>query len=378
MTLAIQTSPEFTRAGRGWRALFSCLVAAVLCGIAAMPAFALVGSVKPSPASGSVSFGPAATFTVTWSILRGGAPNSPVIVTGAPGVFKPTGASATILGTTPGMTRSFPGNPGAVIITETFVIPETVMRWALEHNNGQFVYQRSFADDPPGLTFVAGTVFLNTTGGMGGPIGVTNVNLTFNDGTSFRSIQQGAPLTAIAHVKSTGSGQLNAVWEVSEANADGSAFYRPIRTISQSLSGQHYIELESPLLPTTLEGRENVRFRVTAPVNAIASPVISYFVTPAAKAVAVEVLGPEAGARATRTTKFQWKAVRGAVAYRLQVITSSGKVAGSMLVKDDQASLSPFVLAQLKASGDYQWRVIALGRDGGLLGESRPRAVNVR
>lgn len=369
---------SLTRSGRAWRALVSCLVAFVICAIAAVPAFALVISVKPVPSAGTVAFGPGATFTVTWGVLRGGAPNSPVVMTASPGVFKPTGASATILGTTPAMTRTFPGNPGNVFITETFVIPETVMRWSLEHNNGQFVYQRAFADNPPGLTFVSGTVSLNTTGGMGGPIGVANVNLTFNEGTSFRSIQQGGALTAIAHVKSTGSGQLDAVWEVSAANADGSAFYRPIRTISQSLSGQHYLEIESPPLPTTVEGRENVRFRVTAPINGINSPVISYFVTPGEKAVSIDVLGPEPGARISSATKFHWKGVRKAVAYRLQLLSTSGKVAGSMLVKADETSLSPFVLGQLKSTSEYQWRVVAIGRDGSLLGESRPRAVTVR
>lgn len=366
------------RAGRrGYRAFVSVLAGIILCALA-IPALALVTSVKPVPASGSVAFGPAATFTVTWGILRGGAPNSPVVVTGAPGVFKPTSGSLTILGTTPAMTRSFPGNPGSVFITETFVVPQTVMRWALEHNNGQFVYQRAFADDPPGLTFVPGTVFLNTTGGMGGPIGVANVNLTFNDGTSFKAVEQGAGLSAIAHVKSTGSGQLEAVWEVSEANADGSAFYRPIRTVSQSLSGQHYIEIESPPLPTTLEGRENVRFRVTAPTNGIDSPVISYFVTPKPKAISVELLGPEAGARAADGTVFRWKGVKRAVAYRLQVLTPSGKVVASMLVTGDETPLSPFVRGQMRAASEYQWRVVAIGRDGAALGESKPRALNVR
>lgn len=362
-----------------WRAAVSCLVAFVLCMLAVAPALALVVSVKPSPASGTVPFGPSATFTVTWGITRNAlAPNNPVVVTAAPGVFKPTSGSATILATTPAMTRSFPGNPGAVSVTETFVVPQTVMRWALEHNNGQFVYQRFFADDPPGLTFVSGYVSLNTTGGMGGPIGVANVNLTFKDGTSFKSVEQGSALTAVAHVKSTGSGELNAQWEVSEANADGSAFYRPIRTVSQSLSGQRYFDIESPPLPTVLEGRENVRFRVTSPSNGINSPVISYFVTPKAKAMRMEVLGPEAGARAGGGTVFRWKPVKGAVAYRLQVLSSSGGVVASMLVTASETPLSRFVQGQLQSPAEYQWRVIAISRDGGPLGESQSRAFKMR
>ena len=357
------------------------LLAAFALVLAVAPAFALVALVKPSPPSGTVALGPSAVFTTTWNIIRGGAPNSPVIVTSPFGEFRAIPAGQRIADT-PGLKRSFPDNPNGVAVTETFVIPESVMRWALENNNGRFVYVRSFYDDPPANTPVEGVVSLTVTGGMGGPIGVAQVNLTFDDGTSFRNVPQGQPLKAEARVKSTGSGELDATWEVSEPNPDGSAFYHPIGTVSQSLSGQSYVPIFSPPLPTSNEGRVNVRFRVTNPRNGIDSPVITYFVTAKTGAnvrvpAPFDIVAPDTGAVAGKGTVFRWKGIKDAVVYRLQVL-DGGSVAASMLVKGTEAPLSAFVIGQLQAPATYEWRVSAINRDGDVIAMTSSRSFKVK
>ena len=70
--------------------------------------------------------------------------------------------------------------------------------------------------------------------------------------------------------------------------------------------------------------------------------------------------------------------MKGAAAYRLQVLETGGRVAASMLVKGTEASLSDFVLAQLQAPATYQWRVSALNTNGDVIASSAPRTIKVK
>ncbi len=353
------------------------LFAALFMLLAAQPAQALVTNVQSNPGQRNISFsGGASSLTVTWIISRTAA-GGPVDLRSNPGRLRVGNA---VVSTTPARSKRVSGNPTTITFTETISVPSNVMRLALQSNNGAFVYERDFADDPPALTFITGGHNVFVTGGMGGPLSLAEVTLSFDNGSTFTTIQQGGALRAQARIRSNGSGQLRGVWEVSDNGAQSSAFFRPLRTVTVTLTGQRYITEFSPPLPTSSDGRVNVRFRVTDPPGTDIKPQITYFVadTQAKERGAIAVVAPDDGAAFVDNTPFQWGAVKGAAAYRLQVLDAGGNHVASMLVKGAETRLSGFARSQLQGPAVYKWRVAAADVDGNVIAISETRSIKVK
>lgn len=355
--------------------LFLFAVLAML--LAAQPAQALVTGVQASPAQRNISFsGGASTLTVTWIITRTAA-GGPVDLRAAPGRLR---VGNVVLSTTPARSKRVSGNPTTITFVETVSVPSNVMRLALQSNNGTFEYERDFADDPPALTFSTGVMNVFVTGGMGGPLSLAEVTLSFDNGATFTTVQKDGALRAQARIRSNGSGQLRGVWEVSDNGAESSAFFRPLRTVTVTLTGQRYVTEFSPPLPTKSDGRVNARFRITDPPGSDIRPQITYFVTDTQvkKGGALALAAPADGAAFVDDATFQWAAVKGAAAYRLQVLDAGGNNVASMLVKGTGTRLSGFVRAQLQGPAVYKWRVTASDADGNLVAVSETRSMRVK
>lgn len=353
------------------RFMIGGLLFALLSLLWAAPASALVILVKPSPTPAHVTFGgAAATFTVNWTITRTLA-GGPVDLISPPGRLRVGGV---VVANTPSRRKIYSGNPGTIVFTETATVPASVMRRALADSSGVIVYERDFADDPPALTVQTGALNVVVTGGgMGGPVSLSEVTLDFDNGATFATIPQDGALRAVAHIHASGAGLLNGVWETNDGTADG--FYRPLRAVSVTLSGQRVFTETSPPLPTREQGRHNVRFRVISPAGSEIHPVISWFVTSAAAALKPSL--PADGARLERGTKFTWSAAKGASAYRVQILDGAGNPVAAQLVRVNEATLSAFVFAQLQGPATYRWRVSALDSQGSIIATSDPRAIRV-
>lgn len=344
----------------------------------ATPAMAQVSNAQSVPDETTVNMGPSGTFTITWVVDRNQNGATSVDLRSVPGRFRVNGVT---VATSPTTRRVFPGDPKTMRVVETVRVPQLVMRRALQLAQGLFEYERDFDDVPPFNAGVTANVTVRTTGGMGGPVSVSRIELMFGNGSTFATVPREALLTAKAVINSSGSGRLDAVWEVSDANPDGSAFYRPIRNVTRTLSAQQRITIESPALPTKTDGRVNVRFRIKEPLNAVQPPVITYFVTGKQGERGfgkLQTMGPAGEQPVAGNTTFEWKPVKGAVAYRLQVLDASSSVIASQLVRGEQSPLSAFVLGQLQAPASYRWRVVAIGEDGNALASSETRSFRLK
>lgn len=350
--------------------------------MSAKQASAVIASISTSPVSRTVTMGGSSTFTMTWRITRA-AGGAPFTVQSRQGEFRRNGNTPVPWVTTRSLSRTFTQNTLTVNITETVTVPQAVMRKALEDNNGVFIYYREFTDDGFATT-TAQDIDLQVTGGMAGPLDVAAVTLMFDDGTTFRTVAQDAAMTAKARVSIKGSGQFHAVWEIGDT-AGGSSFYRPLQPVTKTLSGKSALLLESPALPTQNTGRYNVRLRVTEPDNIIDIPVLSYFVTAGDNAghgdiPAMATVSPKPDASVGKDTPFEWQEVKGAAAYRLQILENSAalKLVAAMMVKGHAATLSPFVIGQLQSPAAYRWRVIALDGEGRVIAASTSQLIRTK
>jgi hypothetical protein len=125
-----------------------------------------------------------------------------------------------------------------------------------------------------------------------------------------------------------------------------------------------------------------VRFRVTNPPGSDIRPAISYYVVGEGDGkdhpYKINVSAPASDAHVAAGTGFKWSTVKGAAAYRLQLLDLSNNPVAAMLVRGNETALSAFVLAQLQGPATYRWRVTALNSEGGIIGTSGTRAIKVK
>ncbi len=354
------------------------VLAAMLC--FSPSAKAVIGGIDTTPERRNVTFSSGATFTMTWRIQTTATP--PITLKSTRGEFRRDGNTTVPWATTRAITRRVASAPNGVVnVTETVTVPQSVMRNALEQNNGRFIYFRSWTDD----NFVGideQDIDLVVAAGMGGELSLSQATLTFNNGTTFRTVPKNEELTATARISVNGSGKFRAVWEVGDSTG-GSSFFRPIETVNRTLAGKRFLVLESPKLPTSVTGRYEVRLRITDPGNTLDIPTLSYFVTDGDAGEAgvprVAVTAPEMNAAIGRDTPFKWQSHNTAVAYRLQVLDkSNGSPVASQMVKGNESALSAFVIGQLQAPAVYLWRVLAIDDKGNVVGASEPRSFRTR
>lgn len=344
--------------------------------IAASPASALVTGVTSNPDTRNITFnGGSSTLTVVWVIDRTTA-GGPVDLRSPPGRL----IAGNLLVNTPVRRKLVPGNPATITFVDTVTVPAAIMRSALRNSGGQFQYFRDFSDDPPANTIQTGQIDVFVTGSMGGPLSLSQVTLQFDNGATYNTVHRNDPLRAKALIHSGGSGQLAGVWEVSEG--ENESFFRPIRTVNITLTGQRIITEISPPLPTQSDGRRKVRFRVTNPPGSDIRPAITYYVTGAGDGkdhpYKISVQAPASDALVSAGTGFKWTPVNGAAAYRLQLLDLADNPAAAMLVRGNETALSAFVLAQLQGPATYRWRITALNSEGGIIGTSVTRAIKVK
>lgn len=116
---------------------------------------------------------------------------------------------------------------------------------------------------------------LELTGGIAAPFALTRLALQFRGGEVFRLVDQGEDLTATAEITYTGSGLLQAAWEVADpATTSGLPVFREIGLVRRRLSAGGELRLDSPVLPAELTGTHLVRLRIDDPATDFAEPPV--------------------------------------------------------------------------------------------------------
>jgi hypothetical protein len=365
-------------------------------------------TVSGDPAVANVPAGQSSTVSLSWQVSGAAAGTS---VSSADGIFRADGPGGPVLGTNPRSltaTLRAVGGTSAVAVPETVRVPTEVVLRAEQVGAGRIVYQRVFT--AVGGAQSTGDVRLELAGPLGGPFGISALQLRFEDGTRQAVVPPGEAVHVIADITHTGSGRLEGQWEVAEPGSTrGVPFFRSLSLERRQLvTAAARVSIRSPALPSADDGVYLVRFRITSPQISVEPPTLRYIVSPAETAFdpqPLTVLSPSSGAAHSSSTRFRWEGLNGAAAYRVEfheasedTEPSSGAdsrlpAAGSPGPAADNtmtpisgfavdaavtdAVLSRLALSHLPSGRHYRWRVLAYDASGRLVGQSELRSLYV-
>lgn len=387
---------RLSRVGRSAR----WVVAAWLLAVAG-PAAGDVMSVSVTPRSVPISsVGASAAprpILVRWSIqstIGMGA------ATSASGVFR-AGFGGPVIGSVPSPIVA-PISGGLASASETVRVPSGLAQRATELGASLLVYERSWDDTD---TALSGSLVLVLGGGKGGAFEAQRVELSFDDGSSLRMVDRGGSLRPRALLSYSGSGVVEAVWEVALAgDTEGVAIFQPLQRVRRQLGPGGRVVIDGPSLPTQRAGFHRVRLRLVEPAPTFTPQSIRYLVAqPAPREVeTLEASGPPEAGRLDAGSRFLWEAQPRAGFYQLEFFepepgrsgpelhavapeapvggpAAAGElVAGVALPAGTlETRVSPATRAHLHPGATYLWRVRAVGSDGRTLAMSPLRTLRV-
>lgn len=371
------------------------MIAVLLWLFAASGAQAYVASVTGTATPGTVSYNQASSVTITWRLsLRGGSTIiSPSGTFLGPGVIGTNNKSIA-------QAPSFIVNPN--IVTEVLLVPSNVTYAANKNGQTQITYKRQFSNGSGAP--VTGTVTLDIGGSAGtGFLNLSRVELKFDTNEIVHVAAREETLRAVAEINYSGSGLLDAIWEVADpASTLGTPVFFPLRTIRQYLGAGRTAILQSPPLPTTIPGNHIVQLKIRRPTVAYELPALQYNVNAALNSISpgnlqvITLQAPGPFALLREDTEFRWQEIPGARAYQLEIYipgnqdsrdippesletqtgstaprTGTPPVTGILIPADrTYAQLSMPSLKYLDPARPYLWRVIAIGENGSVLGVS--------
>lgn len=376
------------------------------CALGTTSVRAAILSITASPTAANVPLGGSVSVAITWSVTTNLGPS----VSSPNGTFRTAGG--VVLGTVSNPLNRSAIPPGAgvaitVPVTEVVLIPTDVIYRAFKLGLTSFLYSRDFADSS-GFSGTPQSVTMNITSSAVTGFSLTGMSLMFDNGAVVRLLGQKEKLYAQADVNFTGNGLLQGVWEVADpASTAGEPIFRPLTSVRQYLVGSDKQTLRSPDLPTDSSGFYLVRLRITDPVPGFDQPVLRYFVSSGKPGEVLPIMPIGLVTPAHQTllapdTVFAWEAMRGARAYQIELyaramtpadklpslgddastappaLPSTPPVTGMLVVgTQTQASLSATARSHLQPGKIYLWRVLAIGGDGSIVGESPIREIRL-
>lgn len=367
-----------------------------------LSAQAVVG-VSTLPASTNVSLGSPASVTVTWTLT----PNDGLEARSASGSFLATPTGSTLGTVAQRLAKTVSAIGVTTTITEVVLVPADVIYRAHKLGLSSLVYLRYFEDDGV-LPGASAYVILNIVSPAAAGFSVSRLALAFDNGAPVRVLGMKESLQAVAEIGFSGSGLVQGVWEIAgPSSTSGQPVYRTLNPVRQYLTGGSQQTLRSPNLPTDSSGFYLVRFRLTDPVPGFEQPVLRYFVSSGKPGevlpvVPIGLVLPAHQSLLAPDDVFAWEPIRGARAYQLEVYTAAPQAGDSlpdlggeattkapalphtppvtgMLVPGSQTktTLSASARTHLPPGGRYLWRVLAIGGDGSVIGQSPAREIRL-
>ena len=297
------------------------------------------------------------------------------------------------------LSRPGVGN-GNVMITENLLVPAAISVRARQNGHSAVLVERVFSD---GLAQRRARLRLPIVGAAGAGFNVGRVDLHFPDFSRIKVVEGGDDVTVVADLTTTGSGLIDAAWEVASPPPGGPLLFRTVSLVKQFVSGAGRKRLTSPSLPALQPGLHVVRLRIDGPAFAFEPPMVRYYVglTEAGAVIGddamrpIFITAPAPGTLIADDTRFQWRALDGIDAYVLELYPLGREplpppganenrgdyrqVAAGLVVSGEEsdAALSRLVSSYLVAGEAYQWRVVAIGNDGRYVGESDTGVIRV-
>ncbi len=364
-----------------------CCLAAAATAVPA-PLLAQVTAAQVAPAQRNVAMTRNVSFNLRWSVTTDAGPfvssQQATLEDASGNVYLTVPRQLSVNASVPLDTTGAP-IPLTVALPERMTIPAAALARAVEAGVNRLFYRRVFVDGSMVSTApIAASVVLDITGSGAAGFALNYVGLRFDDGSVRRMVHPDASLRVRATLRFTGNGPLRAVWELADPSSSaGTPVFRPLRVVRKPLFGGQAVYLDSPPLPTRSEGLYRVRLRVIEPALSQTPGALQYFVSEGTgrELAAVELLTPADAQTLNADTTFQWRAVTGATAYRLEFYpygeTGSGLPLAGMEVDGarQQLVLSPLMQRHLHPGGVYRWRLVALDASGQRIGQSEWRTI---
>jgi hypothetical protein len=343
------------------------LIAIISLAGAAGNANATISSVSVNPSSRNIGANTPAIIPASWTANRAGGVGS-VTVSSPSVVIRLGSVNGPILLTTSkslSKTQTIVNNNTPYIFSEAITVPRNVVYTATKAGQ-PLVIVRIFTDQSDaGVN--TGVMQANISGGNSADFGISQVTLTFDDGSSSCVSKAGKKRTALARINASGTGIIRGAWQVRSGGGLGS--FRTLRTVQVSASGNTIIQ--SPSLPTAAPGeRMEVRLAIESPELNFPIPSIScgisgensVMVNSDKEQQTVKVISPAPNSPINSETEIKWEAVKGAKAYRIEILADeNGTPVAAQLAKPENASakISPLTLEKLDVNGRYIVRVVA-------------------
>lgn len=402
------------------------IILLLLCLLFTLNAHATVTVAASTGTTKNVLLGRSTAITVGWSVRDSTSVAGSTTVSSAQGRYCLAVGCVVVLGTnsrTLSQTYVSPGGflapyPKNLSFTESVVVPFSVIHRAHKNGVSTFVYERKFTSTEGAGASVAVNTSLRISSATSFGFFVTRVALKFEDGGApLKVVGQGDALGIRAELSFNGTGLIRGVWEVANPTiTTETPVFRPLRSVRQYLITGDSKTLVSPTLPTRLIGQYRVRLRLTEPELNFVLPEIRYFVSarrpesvppPAPISLIrppLSLIRPPPSASLTPKLLFRWQAVKAARVYQLEFHTdTSSPLAGNlpdlsgggdlasprvpvgqrpvtgMMVprKRRQTILSAAARQHLQSRQRYLWRVLAIGKDGTVIGTSEARRIQV-
>lgn len=296
-----------------------------------------------------------------------------------------------------------------VVFYDSVQIPQHIIIQAINAGITQIAVVRQFRTPAGSGCPGSGGLTANITGSSATGFTVNRQSMRFNDDSIVKLLNSKEALKAKSEIYYSGAGQIRGYWEVAgPSTGSGIPIFRRLSYTQKSVVSGERVTLFSPNLPTSLAGAYMVRLRLTSPVPGFESPVIRYFVGTRGAALAPPIpmrLGnPVDRAWLNRDTHFRWQGVKGALFYRLEFygkpaetdiartlpslggnqgnkkpIRLKGRpVAGVMLPGSILVTgLSRSAYKNLAPGRWYYWRIVAIGKNGKIVGLSPIREARI-
>ncbi len=307
------------------------------------------------------------------------------------------GRSSTLLSQTRALTRDM---NTTFLFRESLVIPQSVIRNAMDRGFNEILYFRTFQDNPGGTSLGNFVTFSISSNNAVSQVTLRQIKMEFDNGQTSAIIASNSKLTANAIVSYQGSGLLEYRWEIaSPPTTSGQPVFSPLMIRREFLMAGGQVTLNSPTLPTSIAGTYLLRLNVLPSDEQFNVPTLRYFVrsqinsneqsTSETEIQTLTVSTPADGIKLTLQTQFVWQPISGAKAYQIEFYrqplrqklisqANDNMPITGVIVPSLQTSLTmkQVSTSHLQVGSSYFWRVIAIAENGEKIGASEFRSIN--
>ncbi len=360
---------------------------------------AQITSVKGSSTNNSISLSATSIKPIQWKVIIAPSRFSQVAVRSQTGIFFDPSFKI-LLGRidTPMVKQklAIKGQATTFSLRETLRIPQAIVKKARSLGLNQIVFQRVFFDSPDNTEFPGNILFQLSAGTIAGQLNIERIQVEFENQRSSLIVPRTSQLNARAIIKYKGTGLFQYRWEIaSPPSTKSNPIFFPLIARKQYLLAGGQVTIQSPNLPTNLNGNYLVRLIVTSPELALTLKLLRYSVKAQSSTNAtshiktINLLQPQSDDSLVRATEFAWHAIDGSKAYQLEVYNRPPMSGNLFSQQNDQPitgvlmpasttrlKLSDNSFAHLSRNQTYYWRVIALSESGEIIGQSEFRRID--